>query len=423
MNLVCMQLMDLCMFQLAWPSGFFCFGKKDASLAPQVELADLVRTCDSTFLNTDTGEERMLVHWLSLISSPSFYNSHAKNRPLYICAVEEYGDCVLREVALLDGGDDIPYAMGFCVFRSQITLPGGCFLSPDPKIYFAPKPLYVLDTTASEPRFVISSKIPSMKRDRMPLPWLREIEGKLYALSAENFSVLDLITKKWCRLKSLPFPCEHFSFSVVGSMIFATHTRSCITYCFDVKCSFKWTEIGDLFRFEGACNYHNNTLVLDTEDDSEKLMFIFGYSQILVHRILQHPGSVSCEFELVASIDLPEFPCLSECDDDLSSYSSAHLGDRKVCFSFLYWNVAQVRSLLVLPLEFTYSKSGADFSSTSDQSSLRCTCVRGSFVAKALGYHMFKYDYIDDESYFKTSHLDWGVCCLFQSKDKKGRLC
>ncbi|XP_004306879.1 PREDICTED: uncharacterized protein LOC101305694 [Fragaria vesca subsp. vesca] len=367
------------------------------------------------------------------------------NRSLYICAAEEYGDwfsryrvqaiklsdlfsfpdtinpitiypagskskdnsSVLREVALLDGGDDVPYAMGFCVCGSQITLAGGWFLSPDPKICFAPKPSYVLDTTASEPRFVISSKIPGLERVRMPLPWLREIEGNLYALSAENFAAFHLKTKKWYRLKSLPFPCEHFSFSVFGSMIFATHTESCITYCYNLKWSkFEWTEIGDLFRFEGARNYHDNTLVLDTEDDSEKLMFIFGYSKILVHRILLHGGGrVPSEFELVASIDLPEFPCLSECDDDLSSYSSAHLGDRKVCFSLLYWNAAQVRCLLVLPLEFAYSKSGADFSSTSDQSYLRCTCFRESFAAKALGYHLFKYDYTEDESYFRTSHL------------------
>ncbi|KAL6213844.1 hypothetical protein ACLB2K_013283 [Fragaria x ananassa] len=326
------------------------------------------------------------------------------NGSLYICAVEEYGDLfsryrvqaiklsdlfsfpdtispitiypagskskdnnssVLREVALLDGGDDVPYAMGFCVFRSQITLAGGWFLSPDPKICSAPKPSYVLDTTASEPRF-ISSKIPGIERPRMPRPWLREIEGKLYALSTENFAVLDLITKKWCRLKSLPFPCEHFSFSFLGTKIFATHTRSRVTYCFDVTYSVTWAKIGDLFRFEGARNYHNNTLVLDTEDDSEKLMFIFGYSKILVHLILHQPGKPYA-FEPVASIDFPEFPCLSECDEDLSSYSSAHLGDRKVCFSLLYWNAAYVRCLLVLPLEFAYSKSGADFSCTSDQ--------------------------------------------------------
>ncbi|KAL6127651.1 hypothetical protein ACLB2K_071014 [Fragaria x ananassa] len=208
---------------------------------------------------TLTRFKRVSKHWLSLISSPSFRNSHAMrvhNKTLYICTSEthdhrlhryrvqaikvsklfSFSDTatritvyssksksksksnVLREVAFVDDNDDlVPACMGFGVFGSRIVLVGGWFEGP--KFRYASKPSYVLDTSVSEPSLV-SSVIPDMEEETINEPFLQEIDGKLYALSGKIFAVFDPKTNVWASLPPLPIlNCSFHSCSVLGRKV------------------------------------------------------------------------------------------------------------------------------------------------------------------------------------------------------------
>ncbi|KAL6127183.1 hypothetical protein ACLB2K_075225 [Fragaria x ananassa] len=239
---------------------------EQVSSSPAETVANIEELLTEILLRVPAGTlirfKRVSKQWLSLISSSSFRNSHAKcvhNKTLYICTYEHRGDQfnryrvqaikvsdlfsfsdtatpitmyppksksksksnVLQEVALLksyrSGCRVVPRGMGFGVFGSRIVLAGG-------STYNTPKPSYVLDTTDSEAKFV-SSVIPDMEQDRrMYPPLLHEIDGKLYALSKNKFAVFDPKTKVWAPLPPLITNwTSYFSCSVIlGSKIVAT---------------------------------------------------------------------------------------------------------------------------------------------------------------------------------------------------------
>ncbi|KAM5557521.1 hypothetical protein ABKV19_024746 [Rosa sericea] len=309
-------------------------------------------------------------------------------------APKSNSDEVLRQVAYLDG-EHVPGHMGFGVLGSRIVLAGGWFLNM--WMRHRPTPTYVLETDQSvepNPRFISTRGTPNPKPPYMipelepekPRPWMREVDGKLYALSGDYmevaaFEVFDPKTNHvWAPLPSLPIWEALYSSScaVVGTKILVTLTldsRETVgkILCFDVAHPERsWTTLEEppWWQFHSVFpDFYNEVLVLDLEDDDcEKLLFTydFEYCQIRVSSMkLSNEGEPKC-IQPLDEIDLPdEFKNL---DDFLAtSYSCAHLGGRRVCFSFVH-----LLTLLVFTFEFSYSTSGI-------------------FSVKALGHRLFEY--------------------------------
>ncbi|PRQ60321.1 putative galactose oxidase, beta-propeller [Rosa chinensis] len=307
---------------------------------------------------------------------------------------------VLRQFAFLDG-EHVPGHMGFGVLGSRIVLAGGWFLNM--RMGHKPKPTYVLETDQSvepNPRFISTRGTPNPKTPYMipelepekPRPWMREIDGKLYALSGDHigyaaFEVFDPKTDHvWAplpklQIRKLPIETKGLSLSscaVVGTKILITlplKSRVGVVkmLCFDVAHPERsWTTVEEppWWQFHSVFpDFYNEVLVLDLEDDDcEKLLFTydFEYCQIRVSSMkLSNEGEPKC-IQPLDEIDLPdEFKNL---DDFLAtSYSCAHLGGRRVCFSFVH-----LLTLLVFTFEFSYS-------------------ISGIFSVKALGHRLFEY--------------------------------
>ncbi|XP_004287426.1 PREDICTED: uncharacterized protein LOC101304124 [Fragaria vesca subsp. vesca] len=277
----------------------------------------------------------------------------------------------LREVANLQG-EHLPLHMGFAVFGSRIVLAGGWFLHPKIK---HPMPTYVLETDPTEepnPSFISTTSssrprymIPQLKGHKKSQIWLREIDGKLYALSGTDskqmiFQVFDPKAKpEWDRLPAPPFDdwSAFYYFSscvVVGTKIILTtkKEREFKTLCFDVAHPKGWTSL------EAPCSdplcvspeFYNPVLVLDVKEDQngfDKLMFTFdnGDNQILVSRMKLSDEGVPVSVESVAELDLPD-----NRDIEPTSYNFAHLGDQTVCFAFM-----DIFTLHVITFNFTYA--------------------------------------------------------------------
>ncbi|KAL6127650.1 hypothetical protein ACLB2K_071013 [Fragaria x ananassa] len=128
------------------------------------------------------------------------------------------------------------------------------------------------------------------------------------------------------------------------------------------------------------------------------------------------------KIELVASIHLPKLPGLSNEFVVVSYCMCALVGDRKVCFTFLYSKepaAANIMHVVVLTLEFACSKSGASNppesssrSSSSHPSFLSYTTFCGSFSAKALGYYVFQYDYTAKPPSIPNCDFGFGGCVV-----------
>ncbi|KAL6127185.1 hypothetical protein ACLB2K_075227 [Fragaria x ananassa] len=311
--------------------------------------------------------------------------------------------------------------MGFAAFGSRLVLAGGLF--SDPKYRYASKPSYVLEIDPEarsgvpwHPLSLLSSAsgcmIPDMKVDVRTRPYcMQEIDGKLYFLSMAIFEVFDPKTKVWAPLPRLPMRNRSFhSCSVLGSKIFVTlrdeGIPGGITFIFDAASPRRsWTSLEPLLEFYRTDKYYYpEVLVVDLDDDDfEKLMFTYSdrNGKILVYHTLLSNNGEPNKIELASSIELPELPSLSQCW--VISYCCCHLVDRKVCFSFLYWNQRNNvdGSVLFLTLEYAHLKSGASSppaisssSSTSDPSFLG-----GSFSVKTLGYHLFEYNFGEESPY------------------------
>ena len=248
-------------------------------------------------------------------------------------------DLLLREVDFIDG--DLPTDMGFGIFGSRIVLAGGSerpegpnesyVLETDPSV--EPKPRFIGTRRESQPQYVIL-EFKGVKPD----PLLVDIKGKLYALAGIDFSweypafeVFDPETKAWTTLPTPPkwmTECEswilRFCYAAVGTKILVTPSFG-KTYCFDVANPERsWHVLK--WRKGSFPNCFSRALVLDLEDDRDKLVFSY---ELVNDRIEVHHMKLSDEGEpigikLVAEIMLPN-------QFTAESYSCAHQFVFRIC--------------------------------------------------------------------------------------------
>ncbi|KAL6143319.1 hypothetical protein ACLB2K_054014 [Fragaria x ananassa] len=347
--------------------------------------------------------------------------------------VSSQADSDLQQVAVLEG-EAVPINMGIGVFGSRIILAGGCYkVRPPARTYVLetdqsvePNPRFISCMSSrrrrrrnkppsvfvtrhlveSDPirwiplRKVISSSrwIPGLPGGQKFRPWLGEIDSKLYALSGRErgqegpaFQVFDPKTRAWASLPSLPTgddlswgAIRPSNVAVVGTKIFVTLRTKEDTegqlLCFDVADpKATWSDREPRIRDDMGVfpEIFNKVLVVDSQEEDEKLIFSFDYENILVSRmVLSAQGETDC-IELVAKISLSgELEGFKG-----TAYSCVHLGGQKVCFAF-FW----VTTLLVLTFNYSYSKSTASPPLPRSASEiLTYESICGSFSVQTLG--------------------------------------
>ena len=268
-------------------------------------------------------------------------------------------------------GDEVPINMSFASFGSQILLVGGRSVSSKTITINDRKPTYLLDTKDPKPRFIPTKKIPELE-DCKYHPWVQEISGKLYALSVcspEDPTPFDILADakhdpKWAPLSGLPLhsnshlnALDYSSCGVVGTKIFVflpIWWSKIRTFCFDVAHPDRPWTIHDPLCSDNLCAFpgpYSKVLLLDLEDDKEKLMFSYDCDSRVIRvssMMLSdggNPVSITSAGIIVLETELPVPPGFNP-----HSYSFVHLGGKKICFLSMNRFI-----ITVFTFEFSYS--------------------------------------------------------------------